>query len=349
MDTPYASRRAPRHSAATQQVIRMKAAQAVLDGKTVTDVAAVFGVSLTAAGNWARKARRHGIDSLGATARGRKAGEKRTLNTRQENQLRRWILEKDPRQLKLPFWLWEARAIRALILRRFLIDMPLRTVQEYLYRWNFSAQAPAVRAAERKPEVIRQWLEEQYPLIAAEARASKAEIWWLDETAMQLSSSAPPKAYAPKGRTPVARRRQQHFKVQMINAVNNRGQALFLCFERLDSKVLTAFFDKLRGARRGRPLRLILDNLAAHKTKAVREWEEKHNGRVTINYLPPYSPDLNPTEGLNSVAKARMRREMPAESKEEYHGRVSGVMHEIVADRDLVRSVFRQPGCEYAA
>ncbi len=30
--------------------------------------------------------------------------------------------------------------------------MPLRTVQDYLYRWNFSAQVPAVRAAERKPE-----------------------------------------------------------------------------------------------------------------------------------------------------------------------------------------------------
>ena len=349
MENNHTSRSAPRHSAATQEVIRMKAAQAVLAGTTIGEVAAVFNVSESAVGNWSRKARKEGIDALMSTARGRKTGEKRTLTSRQENQLRKWILEKDPQQLKLTFWLWEARAVQALILKRFLVEMPLRTVQDYLYRWNFSAQAPAIRAAERKPEVIRQWLEEQYPLIATEARSSKAEIWWLDETAMQLSSSAPPKAYAPKGQTPVAVRRQQRFKVQMINAVNNRGQALFLCFDRLDSKTLTSFFDKLRRARRGRPLRLILDNLAAHKTKAVQEWEEKREGNVTLHYLPPYSPDLNPTEGLNSVAKARMRRQMPAESKQEYHDRVSGVMQEIITDRDLVKSVFRQPGCEYAA
>lgn len=342
-------RKAPRHDATTQEVIRIKAAKAVLAGKTIGEVALVFGVSESAVGNWSRKARANGIGSLKAAPRGRRTGQKRTLTARQEKQLRKWILEKDPQQLKLPFWLWEARAVMMLIFERFHIAMPLRTVQDYLYRWNFSAQVPAVRAAERKPEVIRRWLGEEYPAIASEARASKAEIWWLDETAMQLSSSAPPKSYAPKGATPVVIRRQQRFKVQMINAVNNLGQAAFLCFDKLDSAVLTGFFDKLRKARRGRPLRLILDNLAAHKTKAVQDWEAATKGKVTLHYLPPYSPDLNPTEGLNSVAKARMRRRMPASTKAAHQANAELVMEQIVSDPQLVRSVFRQPGCEYAA
>jgi len=91
------------------------------------------------------------------------------------------------------------------------------------YRWNFSAQVPAVRAAERKPEAIRRWLEEEYPASAAEAGASKAEIWWLDETAMQLSSSAPPGAYAPKGAAPVVVRHQQRFKVHLTGHLAESG------------------------------------------------------------------------------------------------------------------------------
>src|ERR1039458_4744400 len=39
---------------------------------------------------------------------------------------------------------------------------------------------------------------------------------------------------------------------------------------------------------------VVMDNLSAHKTPAVREWIEKAGAEVL--YLPPYSPDLNPIE-----------------------------------------------------
>jgi transposase len=135
----YPPRKAPRHDATTQEFIRIKAAKAVLAGKMIREVAEIFGVSESAVGNWARKARQHGITSLNAAIRGRRAGQKRTLTARQESQLRKWILEKDPRNLKQPFRKWDARAVMVLILQRFNIAMPLRTVQDYLYRWNLDA------------------------------------------------------------------------------------------------------------------------------------------------------------------------------------------------------------------
>jgi transposase len=81
----------------------------------------------------------------------------------------------------------------------------------------------------------------------------------------------------------------------------------------------------------------------------VQDWEAATKGKVTLHYLPPYSPDLNPTEGLNSVAKARMRRRMPASTKAAHQANAELVMEEIISDPQPVRSVFRQPGCEYAA
>jgi hypothetical protein len=62
--------------------------------------------------------------------------------------------------------------------------MPIRTVGEYLKRWGFTLQKPLRRAYEQNPKLIQQWLDEQYPAIAANAKKEKAEIHWGDETGL---------------------------------------------------------------------------------------------------------------------------------------------------------------------
>ena len=47
---------------------------------------------------------------------------------------------------------------------------------------------------------------------------------------------------------------------------------------------------------------VILDNLGAHKVAGVRAAVDARGARLL--YLPPYSPDLNPIEQLNSSAAA---------------------------------------------
>ena len=50
---------------------------------------------------------------------------------------------------------------------------------------------------------------------------------------------------------------------------------------------------------------LVMDNLSAHKTRAVRE--ALAAGGVTPLYLPRYSPEFNPIELCWAVVKARLR------------------------------------------
>jgi transposase len=338
----------PRHDARTQEVIRRKAAAAVASGQSMAAAARLFAVGYSSVRQWVKKTRRQGMEALASRPRGRKTGEKRTLTPAQERQLHRWVLEKDPQQLKLSFWLWEARAIQELIWKRFKVRMPLRTVQHYLHRWGWSAQRPALRAAEQKPSVVSEWLRQKYPAIAQRARRRRAQIWWADETAMQLCSSTPPKVYAPKGQTPVVRRAHKRFKVSLINAVNNQGKAAFMRFERMKAEVLIDFASRLLKTTRG-PVVLILDNLAAHKTSQVEQWVEDQAGRIEIHYLPPYSPELNPTEGLNSVAKRRLAHLPPPTNAAHYARQVKGVMKKTVADQEIIRGLFRQPECRYAA
>jgi transposase len=58
---------------------------------------------------------------------------------------------------------------------------------------------------------------------------------------------------------------------------------------------------------------VVMDNLSAHKTPAVREWIEKAGAEVL--YLPPYSPDLNPIEKAWAKLK-QLLRQAKARTKE---------------------------------
>ena len=50
---------------------------------------------------------------------------------------------------------------------------------------------------------------------------------------------------------------------------------------------------------------VIMDNLSSHKVKGIEEIVKERG--ASIEYLPPYSPDLNPVENMWSKVKAHLR------------------------------------------
>jgi hypothetical protein len=60
----------------------------------------------------------------------------------------------------------------------FDIDMPIRTVGEYLLRWGYTPQRPMKRALAPDPVKAEEWLNDTYPSIAARAKAAGAVIYW---------------------------------------------------------------------------------------------------------------------------------------------------------------------------
>ena len=76
------------------------------------------------------------------------------------------------------------------------------------------------------------------------------------------------------------------------------GGAVFLAY--LDEVLLP----ELR--RRKPDAVLVLDNLRAHKTAAVRRLLDRSG--FPYRYLPPYSPDLSPIEPAWAQVKAELRR-----------------------------------------
>ena len=66
---------------------------------------------------------------------------------------------------------------------------------------------------------------------------------------------------------------------------------------------------------------LVLDNAAIHKAKAVSAFVEA-TGRLTLVYLPPYSPELNPIEKVWAYVKRNVLGNFCARTTKELKARL---------------------------
>jgi len=54
----------------------------------------------------------------------------------------------------------------------------------------------------------------------------------------------------------------------------------------------------IRRKRQGRKMIVVLDNARWHHAKALKPWLSKHRKKLRLDFLPPYSPELNHIERL---------------------------------------------------
>ena len=74
--------------------------------------------------------------------------------------------------------------------------------------------------------------------------------------------------------------------------------------ESTNSETFREFLEEIR---RNRPrLFMVLDNASYHKSKAVREYVESTGGDIELEFLPPYTPQLNPVETVWRDLKKRL-------------------------------------------
>ena len=82
----------------------------------------------------------------------------------------------------------------------------------------------------------------------------------------------------------------------MISAVTARGALRFAVFDgTTTAKSFTEFCKRLVHDTPG-PVYLIVDGHPAHRSRAVKDYAASTAGKLTLFYLPGYSPELNPDE-----------------------------------------------------
>ena len=152
---------------------------------------------------------------------------------------------------------------------------------------------------------MRKWKEETFPQIQAQAKKEGAAIFFADEASVRTNYHAGT-TWAPVGKTPVVSGTGKTRSISMVSAVSPRGELHFQIHETGIKKEEFLEFCKMLIADMGRPVFLILDNSQVHRAKILKEYVEQTGGMLTVFFLPPYSPDLNPDE--MSLSQCELRR-----------------------------------------
>ena len=331
-----------------QQELRERGVKMREQGMGYKEIGQILDVHHTTVSTWYAKYKRDGKDGIKIKTRGRKEGDKKTLNPSQEAQIIKRLIDTTPKQLKFKYVLWTREAVRKLIKYEFGEDMPISTVGKYLQRWEFTSQVPIKRAYERNDKAVQTWLKDTYPAIEKQSKEENAEIQWADETAC-VSLPSIIKGYAPKGKTPVMEHTAKRFKINMISSITNRGKLRFMVYEQnMDANLFITFLERLI-ASSDKKIYLILDNLRIHHAKLVKAWVEEHQKDIALFYLPAYSPDLNPDEYLNNDFKRNVNAKHIPINKKELAKNTEDFMTKLSQDSQRISNYFKHEKIAYAA
>jgi transposase len=321
---------------------RVSACEAMEKGISPDDVALVLKVGRSTVFEWQKLYREHGPQAL-RTKKIR--GPRANLNDEQMSELLRYI-DGDPRQLSFGLALWTRGMVQTLILRKFGIRLSLVAVGNVLHRLGLSPQRPVYRAYERDPQKVARWKEETFPQIQARAKKEGAKIFFADEANVRTDYHAGT-TWARVGQTPVVPGSGRKDSVSMVSAISPRGEIHFRIYY---SGITTDEFLEfcrmlLRDA--GRPVFLIMDNSRVHRATAVREFAEKSKGLLTIFFLPPYSPDLNPDEWVWKNVKHDKIARASVKSQDDLARYARLALTKLKKTPGLVRSFFSDPALSY--
>ena len=324
-----------------QQVIRLHK-----KGKSESDIADSVNISYQAVSRIVRAYKKEGMNCVKEKIRGRKSGEKRSLSKQQERGIQRIIIDKNPDQLKLAFCLWTRAAIQQLIRNKYGINIPLRSISNYLDRWGMTCQRPKKRGYSQDDVKLKTFMEETYPGIAAKAKKEKAEIYWGDETGIN-NQEYYVRGFAPKGQTPVVPSFSKVEKINMISAINNKGTCRFMCYEEnMTQQRFIEFMTRLVKDSEKKVL-FIVDNLRVHHGKLVQKWLDKHKAEIEVFYTSPYSPEINPDEYLNHNLKQSVHSGALPHTKEDLIHKTHCFMRKLQKSPEMVQRLFDHPNLNY--
>lgn len=325
--------------------LRRRGVASVQNGQTPDEVAQALCVSRAAVFNWLAMYRAGGWQALEARTRG---GRPRKLDGRQMSWVYRTVAGKSPLQLRFSFALWTLDMIRIVIRRQFGIQLNRSSVGRLMEQLGLSAQRPLWRAYQQNPKAVSKWLKDEYPRICAEAKRRGALVFFGDEAGVR-SDAHSGTTWAPKGKTPIVSTTGARFGMNLISAVSRTGQMHFAVVEgKVNAEVFIEFLKRLIHNRR-KPVFLIVDGHPTHKAVIVRKYVETVANKLSLFFLPPYSPELNPDELVWNDLKNHILGRKVITGPEQMRRVVLTRLRWMRKTPSHVASFFHAPETKYAA
>jgi transposase len=258
------------------------------------DIAAALGATESAVSQWLASARHGGRKALVSHTDRRGVAPKLT-----------------PDQMRLiPDFLWhgaEAYGFRGdvwtcgrvvgVIEEEFDVTYSKSQVSRLLKRLGWTPQVPITRAIQRDEAAIARWRLDAWPDLKEKARRERRELVFVDESGFYLVPGVV-KTYAPRGRTPIIDEWQTRDHLSVMGGLTSQGKVYTLVRPQSLNGLHTIAFLVHLGRVVGDRLLVIWDGSPIHRRAEVSAFVAKARGKIHVEPLPPYAPDLNPVEWL---------------------------------------------------
>lgn len=163
--------------------------------------------------------------------------------------------------------------------------------------------------------------------------AEHVEIWYSDECGVQ-GDPKPRRIWARKGSRPRVGFKGTHIKENVVGAVRESdGRFVSLVLPEMNTSIFQLFLDEMQKWIGKKRVVMIVDNATWHKAKAL-DW-----GRIEPMYLPPYSPDLNPIEGIWLDLKEKYFSTFTARDWIEHQERLVNALRYYIFNPSICKSI----------
>lgn len=217
-------------------------------------------------------------------------------------------------------------------------------VGRLLKELHWTPQVPIRRALQRDEEAIQRWRDEVWPDLQQRARRERRVLVFEDEAGFYLLPGVV-RTYAPEAHTPVLHNKQTHDHLSVMGGLTPAGQVYTLARQEslngLHSIEFLAHLLRVAGHR----LLVIWDGSPIHRRAEVTEFVAGTRGKVWLEALPGYAPDLNPWDegGWHHLKNVEMRN-LVCLDLEELHEEFHLAVGRLRQKPHLVQSFFAQAG-----
>src|ERR1700722_2676271 len=319
---------------------RLRALHLKQRGWCQRDIADALDVCEESVSRWLARSREGGVEALRARLR---LGPAPRLSVDQKRLIPEFLWH-GPEAYGFRGELWTCARVSKVIEQEFGICYHKGHVSRLLKELGWTPQVPIRRAIQRDEGAIRNWREVRWPELRRQACHEGRALVFVDESGFYLLPSVV-RSYSPQGQTPVIRLKLTRDHLSVMAGMTLGGKIYTLAREEsltgLQSVEFLFHLQRVAGQR----LMVIWDGSPIHRRQEVTRFVASTHGKIRLEFLPGYAPDLNPwDEGgwhhLKSVEMGNLVCRDLEELHEEFHLAIARLRKKT----QLTRAFFAQAG-----
>jgi transposase len=304
------------------------------------DIGEALGVSEETVSRWLARARDGGLEALWAHSA---PGHPPKLSSAQKRLIPEFLWH-GPEAYGFRGEVWTCARIARVIEEEFGVHYHKDHVGRLLKELRWTPQVPIKRAIQRDEGAIQRWRDEVWPELLRRARREHRTLVFEDESGFYLLPGVV-RTYAPEARTPVLREQQSRDHLSVMGGMTPEGKVYTLARQESLNGLHTIEFLVHLGHVAGDRLLVIWDGSPIHRRAEVTEFIADTHGKVWLEALPGYAPDLNPWDegGWQHLKHVELRNRVCLDL-EELHEQFHLAVGRLRQKPRLVRSFFAQAG-----